>query len=103
MTMSVQGQRFFITDIHMNAHRRLACASYLLGWFTKNKIGIFSTGHFSFCSFLVIKIILAKYEKKSLGGTTGQWTFVHKDNGIYGPFSLQHKTVVLIFPDCAKN
>ena len=29
--------------------------------------------------------------KKSLGGATGQWTFVHKVNGIYGPFSLQHK------------
>ena len=30
--------------------------------------------------------------EKSLGGATGrgQWTFVHKVNGIYGPFSLQH-------------
>ena len=41
--------------------------------------------------------------QKSLGGATGQWTFVHKVNGIYGPFSWQHKKVVLIFPDCAKN
>ena len=41
--------------------------------------------------------------EKSLGGATGQWTFVHKVNGMYGPFSLQHKKVMLIFPDCAKN
>ena len=41
--------------------------------------------------------------EKSLGGATGQWTFVHKVNGIYGPFSLQPKKDVLTFPDCAKN
>ena len=41
--------------------------------------------------------------QKSLGCATGQWTFVHKVNGIYGPFSWQHKKVVLIFPDSAKN
>ena len=41
--------------------------------------------------------------EKSLGGATGQWTFVRKFNGIYGAFSLQHKKVTLIFPDCAKN
>ena len=41
--------------------------------------------------------------EKSLGGATGQWTFVHKVNGIYGPSSLQHKKVVLIFLDCAKK
>ena len=27
---------------------------------------------------------------------------MHKINGIYGPFFLQHKKVMLIFPDCAK-
>ena len=37
--------------------------------------------------------------EKSLGGATGQWTFVHKVNGISGPFSLQHKKVMLIFPN----
>ena len=41
--------------------------------------------------------------EKSLGGATWQWTFVHKVNGIYGPFSSQQKKVMLIFPDCAKN
>ena len=41
--------------------------------------------------------------EKSLGGATRQWTFVLKVNGIYGPFSLQHKKGMLIFPDCAKN
>ena len=41
--------------------------------------------------------------EKSLGGATGQRTFVHKVNGIYGPFSLQHKKVMLIFPNCTKN
>ena len=51
------------------------------------------------------KIVPAKYEKieKSLGGATGQWTFVHKVNGIYVSFSLQHKKVMLISPDCGKN
>ena len=44
-----------------------------------------------------------KKSAKSLGDATGQWTFVHKVNGIYGSFSLQHKKVMLIFPDCAKN
>ena len=41
--------------------------------------------------------------EKSLGGATGQWTFVHKVNGILGPFSVQHKKDMLIFPDCAQN
>ena len=41
--------------------------------------------------------------EKSLGGATGQWTFVHKVNAIYWPFSLQHKKIVLTCPDCAKN
>ena len=41
--------------------------------------------------------------EKSLGDATGQRTFVHKVNGIYGPFSLQHQRVMLIFPDRAKN
>ena len=36
-------------------------------------------------------------------GATGQWNFASKVNVIYGPFSWQHKKVVLIFPDSAKN
>ena len=62
-------------------------------------------GHPLILFILVIKSYLQKMKKmkKSLGGATGQWTFVHKVNGIYGSFSLQHKKVVLIFPDCAKN
>ena len=29
--------------------------------------------------------------EKSLGGATGQWTYVHKVNGIYGPFFYNTK------------
>ena len=62
-------------------------------------------GHPLILFILVIKSYLQNMKKiqKSLGGATGQWTFVHKVNGIYGPFSWQHKKVMLIFPDCAKN
>ena len=35
---------------------------------------------------------------KSLGGATGQWTFVHKVNGIYGPFSRNTKRLCWFFP-----
>ena len=35
--------------------------------------------------------------EKSLGGATGQWTFVLKVNGIYGPFSrLCQKLVIIV-------
>ena len=62
-------------------------------------------GHPLILFIFVINSYLQNMKKieKSLGGATGQWTFVHKVNGIYGPFSLQHKNVVLFFPDCAKN
>ena len=46
---------------------------------------------------------MKKNNVKSLGGATGQRTFVHKVNGIYGSFTLPHKKVMLIFPDCTKN
>ena len=60
-------------------------------------------GHPLILFIFVIKSYMQNMKKieTSLGGATG--TFVHKVNGIYGPFSLQHKNVVLIFPDCAKN
>ena len=62
-------------------------------------------GHPLILFILVIKSYLQNMKKieKSLGGATGQWTFVHKVNGICGPFSIQHKKVMLIFPDCAKK
>ena len=77
---------------------------YLLGWFTKIEIGIFQRDSKHFVHF-GNKIIPAKYELRILKfrGATGQWTFVNKFNGIYGSFSVQHKKVMVIFTDCAKN
>ena len=76
-----------------------------VGWFTKNEIGIFQRNKPSFCSVWLLKSYLQNLKKKmkSLWGATRQWNFVHKVSGVNWPFSLQHKRVILIFPDCAKN
>ena len=57
-------------------------------------------GHPLILFILVIKSYLQNMKKieKSLGGAIGQWTFVHKVNGIYGPFFFTTQKSQVNFP-----